>query len=302
MSEYWKSTPKYWCKHCSVYVRDTKLERQNHEATGKHQFALKRFLRDLHRGHEKEEKDKERARREIERLNGVVSGTPSSSSGAGASGGAQPSSSSGASAESQNKKHREQLAALGVAMPDDFRPEMAMAGEWTVTSTKIIEDKPPAADLDETKETTATGVRKREITEEEEEENEAIQKLFKKPRRWGRDTRTAPQEDDAELDALLSGSILTNQGSSRNGEIKAEEADSDVKAELKTEVKAEVKDEDSEPIKQEPDTEPQGLSISTDAEDTKPDPMVKAEVKTENDTGATPIVFKKRKPKGVRQK
>ena len=51
MSEYWKSTPKYWCKHCGIYVRDTKLERTNHEATGKHQGALKRFLRDLHRGH-----------------------------------------------------------------------------------------------------------------------------------------------------------------------------------------------------------------------------------------------------------
>ena len=27
--------PKYWCKHCKTYVRDTKLEKANHEATPK---------------------------------------------------------------------------------------------------------------------------------------------------------------------------------------------------------------------------------------------------------------------------
>ena len=59
MSEYWKSTPKYWCKHCSVYVRDTKLERTNHEATGRHQGAIKRSLRDLHRNAEQQERETE---------------------------------------------------------------------------------------------------------------------------------------------------------------------------------------------------------------------------------------------------
>lgn len=74
MSEYWKSAPKYWCKHCKTYVRDTKLERQNHESTGKHQGAIKRFLRDLHRGHEREDREKQRAKDEVARLNSVTSG------------------------------------------------------------------------------------------------------------------------------------------------------------------------------------------------------------------------------------
>ncbi len=95
MSEYWKSTvstslfhvkfvlilrqPKYWCKHCKTYVRDTKLERTNHDATPKHQGNLKRFLKDLHRGHEKDEKDKERAKAEVARLNGLPVGSGSAS-------------------------------------------------------------------------------------------------------------------------------------------------------------------------------------------------------------------------------
>ncbi|PHH60763.1 hypothetical protein CDD82_2238 [Ophiocordyceps australis] len=109
MSEYWKSTPKYWCKHCSCYVRDTKLERQNHEATARHQGAIKRSLRELHRTHEREERDKERARREIARLNGVVS-----KDGPNASNPAK-SATRATSSETDLKRQRQQLADLGVA-------------------------------------------------------------------------------------------------------------------------------------------------------------------------------------------
>lgn len=298
MSEYWKSTPKYWCKHCQVYVRDTKLEKANHEATAKHQGALKRFLRDLHRGHENEEREKERARREIERLNGVVSGTSSSwpyggqqGSGGGA---ASSSSSSAAPTQAQRKTQREQLAELGVAMPDDFRPEMAMAGEWTVTSTRVVDDAPKRESAEEEKpETRATGVRKRETTEDDKEEEDAVQGLFKKPRRWGRDSRAMPQDEDADLDALLSGSIMAKPA--------AEEALSKEEP-LKDE---DVKDEPTKPedgaVKEEPDTEPSGFTatLKTETIDSKP---VKAEA-PEEEPGPAPVLFKKRKAKtGMRQK
>ncbi|CAH0015129.1 unnamed protein product [Clonostachys rhizophaga] len=291
MAEHWKSTPKYWCKHCSVFVRDTKFERQNHEATAKHQYALKRFLRDLHRDHEKEEREKERARREIARLDGVVSGA-SSSSRPGPRGSSQAGPVSAGSTEAELKKQREQLAELGVAMPDDFRLEMAMAGEWTVTSTRVIEDKP--AEGEDSKDTKATGVRKREVTEEEKEEEEALQSLFKKPRRWGRDSKTVGnQDEDADLDALLSGSILTHQNQNAGGDL-------NVKAEDEApEFKEEVKKEEPDPVKKEPDTEVQGLTMPDDTAEPKLEPQVKKEY---GETGPAPIVFKKRKPKTVRQK
>lgn len=291
MAEHWKSTPKYWCKHCSVFVRDTKFERQNHEATAKHQYALKRFLRDLHRDHEKEEREKERARREIARLDGVVSGA-SSSSRPGPRGSSQAGPAPAGSTEAELKKQREQLAELGVVMPDDFRPEMAMAGEWTVTSTRVIEDKP--AEGEDSKDTKATGVRKREVTEEEKEEEEALQSLFKKPRRWGRDSKTVgSQDEDADLDALLSGSILTHQNQNPG-------ADLNVKAEDGApESKEEVKKEESDPVKKEPDTEVQGFTMPDETTEPKLEPQVKTE---DGETGPAPIVFKKRKPKTARQK
>ncbi|KAK4156587.1 ankyrin repeat-containing domain protein [Chaetomidium leptoderma] len=165
MSEYWKSTPRYWCKHCSTFVRETGLERANHESTAKHQGAIKRSLRDLHRNADQKERDKERAKREVERLNGVVSGSRSGS-GSGSHAprpGTQP---SGAppqkqSAEAERQTQLEQLAELGVNIPTELRGTMAMVGEWTVTSTRVIEKPDEMADSKdlESSEGRATGVK-----------------------------------------------------------------------------------------------------------------------------------------------
>ncbi|KAL9476234.1 hypothetical protein ACSS6W_006075 [Trichoderma asperelloides] len=283
MSEYWKSTPKYWCKHCSVYVRDTKLERANHEATGKHQGALKRSLRDIHRNHEREEREKERARREIDRLNGVVG-----SSSAGPSGSRAPTKEA---TDSQLKSQREQLAALGVSMPSDFRPEMAMPGEWTVTKTTVVEEK-QESDGDIKIEARATGVRKREETEDQKEEEEAMRSLFKKPRRWGRDSKTMPDDEDEGLEALLSTTVPLKAEPAEQVDVVKKEEDGDGGGAADTKL---PKEEDS-PIKADPDAETQDSNQGI-----KKEAIVKAEEEEET-SGITPVVFKKRKPKGIRTK
>ncbi|KAM4063539.1 U1 zinc finger protein [Hirsutella rhossiliensis] len=288
MSEHWKSTPKYWCKHCSCYVRDTKLEKQNHEATARHQGALKRSLRNLHYAHEREERDKARAQQEIARLNGVVS----YSSGARAATNAaliKPA----APTESELKKQREQLAELGVAIPSSFRPEMAIAGEWTVTSSRVVASE---GEEGSTKtETVATGVRKREeATEEHKEEEEVLERLFKKPRRWGRDSKMMAQGEDPELDALLSGTTipLKKRPSDGDGVFKEEKAADDgtqVKREEGQDTRVDGVKADGVPIKQEVDTQAgQGLALGANTAGT--------------DGGTVPVVFKKRKAKGIRTK
>lgn len=316
MAEYWKSTPKYWCKHCSVYVRDTKLERQNHEATAKHQGAVKRALRDLHRGHEREEREKERAKREIERLNGVVSSDGSAStSAAGAGAGAGPSwrtrpgagagagAGSGAGAggpmsETERKRQAEQLASLGVSLPDEFRKDLAMAGDWQVTSTTIVKETPTDASNPGT---SARGVHKRERTDEEIEEEKAIKGLFKKPRRWGRDSRAAAGEGSStDLEALLSGGLVVKK--QEEDTVKKEEEGPD-----STIATAPAKEEQERPlIKQEPSEE--GLTVPTEVA-TNPSP--ESTLKTEDGASAADapgapdiptVTFKKRKPKNIRQK
>lgn len=313
MAEYWKSTPKYWCKHCSVYVRDTKLEKQNHDATAKHQGAVKRALRDLHRGHEREEREKERAKREIERLNGVVSSDGSGSTstanagpssrtrpGAGASAGGGAGG-GGPLSETERKRQAEQLASLGVSLPDEFRKDLAMAGDWQVTSTTIVTDTPADGSNPGT---SARGVHKRERTDEEIEEEKAIKGLFKKPRRWGRDSRTAAGDGgSADLDALLSGGLVVKK--QEEDAVKKEE---DVEPASET---APVKKEEQETslVKEEPSEQgvPALAEVPTDPSPKTETPALKTEdggdtVEPSGAQDVPAVTFKKRKPKNTRQK
>ncbi|KAL2127480.1 hypothetical protein VTI74DRAFT_10672 [Chaetomium olivicolor] len=310
MSEYWKSTNKYWCKHCSVFVRDTKLERANHESTAKHQGAVKRALRDLHRNADQKEREKERARREVERLNGVVSGSSGSSGPSTSRTGEKPRAGAyGAPpqqvSQAERQKQLEQLAELGVNIPTELRGGMAMAGEWTVTSTRVIEDPDQKAEGKDavSAEGRATGVkRERERTEEEKEQEEAIQGLFKKPRKWGVDSKTMPAEEDAELEALLSGPLVKKK--------KEESATPPIKTEEGHEEAAErdgergaaqpAKEASLPPIKKEADEDDDGLETSA----TKEIPPLPSGVEGSDNHAVpgVPVVFKKRKPKNIRQK
>ncbi|KAI1369748.1 hypothetical protein F5Y08DRAFT_620 [Xylaria arbuscula] len=288
MSEYWKSTPKYWCKHCSTYVRDTKLERNNHEATAKHQSALKRFLRDLHRGHENEEREKDRAKREIDRLNGITTSKPSTSTSF-----ASSSATAGVATASQRQQQWEQLAEMGISVPTELRRDMALAGEWSVTSTRVIDDPNPDDEGDSKPanvDAVATGVHKRpkEESDDEKEEVEGIHNLFKKPRRWGRDTRDAP-ENDAELDALLSAPLTKPLKKEEEEEETRESAIKEESPHLK------IKKEESETDEILPAAiPPASEEKSTGAAAVKEEP--------DTQTSEPVVVFKKRKPKNIRQK
>ena len=311
MADYWKSTPKYWCKHCSMYVVDTKVSRTNHDATGKHQSAVKRALRDLHRDHERQEREKERAKREVERLNGLVGESsgqpPSTASKPGFKKAPPPQSQAPQGPPVVARDQLEQLVDLGVSIPDQFRGELAMAGDWTVTETRIIEDPETAKKNGSTR---AVGVRKRPHGDGEDDArpgghsefdkldvDAAVQGLFKKPRTWGRDSRTVPGDSaDGDLDSLL------------NNALKPTTKQEAVHPEIKEEVKQKVKEEDiGEQVKTEAGEE---ADAKTEAVP-EADAMVKPE-----DTGGLDlppaqqgtkpeepaVVFKKRKSKASRQK
>ncbi|KAL8399749.1 hypothetical protein RB594_000236 [Gaeumannomyces avenae] len=313
MSEYWKSTPRYWCKHCSMYVRDTKLDRANHEATGKHRGGVERALRDLHRGHERDEREKERARREIERLNGVVGGGgPSSSDAAGASKprtgppAPQPQpqqQQQGGPAAGLSKEQRqaqlEQLVAMGVSIPDELRADMAMAGDWTVTKVRVVDrDGNGGAGKPATDTAGVRGKRERDKTEDEAEAEEAAEGLFKRPRRWGRgDAKAVGGAEDAELEALLGGDVVvikkTEEDDDEDGKsaIKKEdgggvEREDGAAAAAAASIKKEEQPADVAPVKDEPRDEEGGIGESVPA-----------------DAGVAPaVMFKKRKPKNIRQR
>lgn len=296
MSEYWKSTPKYWCKHCKTFVRDTKLEKANHDATVKHQGNIKRFLRDLHRGHEREERDKDRAKNEVERLNGVVSGVPHGTK----STAPQPfhaihSGSTGREATpAERKAQLARLAEMGVAVPEEYRREVAMAGDWQTLSERPIwghvKKEEGADDFKDFKPDTTlnVGIRKRKLDGEEEDEEAAVTTVRKG---WGSAVRRYPGTADNvdDLDALLNTqpqSELDESGRTRE----SSQSDGDKLHDLKDIQAGEA--EPKHPFVKKEDSEQCDIGSLPNQ-----DNMAAAVVKQEAEEPEPTIVFKKRKAK-----
>lgn len=188
--------------------------------------------------------------------------------------------------EAQRKAQLQQLVDMGVAIPDEFRGEMALAGEWQVTEERIVEvngEKKPDA--------VALGVRKRTVGEEDEEEHEA------KKRRWGSTYKSHPEAvDDGDLDALLSNATSKDKGIKKEEDVVKQEAKSEETSSR----------EGSQPIhsggqsdttgKQEDVKLEPGVEAST-VQDVKP-----ALLAEDTPDPAGGVVFKKRKAKNIRQK
>lgn len=139
----------------------------------------------------------------MERLAKIGGGTAQQASSASTGTTTKPSSAASvrkqatATTAADQKRQWAQLAEMGIQVPEQFRSEMAMAGDWSVVSQK------PATELS-TEECLSTGVKKRkyEGQEEEEEAGETVAR-----RGWGSTTRRYPGKDTTDLDDLLSGTI-----------------------------------------------------------------------------------------------
>lgn len=240
MSEYWKSTPKFWCKFCKTFVRDTTLEKKSHDATPRHQNNIQRSLRELHKGQEREDRDKQRAKDEVARLNGLVGGKSGASGPSAAPQASKPSNHAPRVQEKvtleARKRQMEQLAALGVAIPEEHRKKAAGLGGWTVVSETPIYEKP--VEGEDTKPAVSSfGVRKRKL-DDEEEELAAIQASTSK-RNWGSTLKSYPGSKGAteDLNTLLGGSTTKDevirsedkQSESAAGPVKTEDSTVDLK-------------------------------------------------------------------------
>jgi hypothetical protein len=292
MSEYWKSTPKYWCKHCQTFVTDTLLGRKNHDTTAKHQLAIKRFLRDIHRDNERNQTAAENAKREVARLNALVSGgggtAAASSSTASPVSVAKPEQKKGERwglskrelTEDERKQQMKELEGLGVAMPEQFRGDLALPGEWTVVAVEkpmSVKEKVKRELVEE---------REKELKEEENkrkwdemDEDEKAIKSFKIQER----TYPGAQHNVEDMDVK---SLFAKKGTEKV-EMPAVKEKEGENAKLEAETK----------VKREPVESPPGIAINTKE-------GADATVKTEEDAplAGGGVVFKKRKVKSMRKK
>ncbi|KAI9661481.1 MAG: hypothetical protein M1831_003003 [Alyxoria varia] len=259
MSEYWKSAPRHYCKYCQTYVRDTKTERAQHDATGRHQGAVQRFLRNLHRDNERGERDQQRAKDEVARLNGIVSGAGEGKAGVGSGG-------SSNAAQDRRQQHQQrqlapsdvksnlaQLASMGVAIPEEYRKNMALAGEWSTVAERPIRSdivgikKEDSGDVKYDVDSFSTGVRKRQrLNEDEEDEEEAANVGMagdasgsvgrgawgSKFKSYKAATKNKVDASDMDIAALMGNGVGGNTGDDAEPEVKTEDTGSpDIKKE-----------------------------------------------------------------------
>jgi hypothetical protein len=177
---------------------------------------------------------------------------------------------------------------MGIAVPDEYRGELALAGEWQTVSERVIRTDD---DAEEGKPGSSIGVRKRKM-EGDEEEQEARQEAERfVSQGWGSRTRQYPgAQSDADLDALLDSTkdvkkvkLLTPDEQSKEKASKggATPSDDTEQAAAPESELPSVKSEDKEAA--------QLATTDTPA------------VKQEEEAAPTGVVFKKRKPKVLRK-
>lgn len=170
-----------------------------------------------------------------------------------------------------------QLADMGIAIPEEFRPEMALTGEWQTVSQRVIgEDEGDAPDK-----SISVGVRKRKHEGDEEDEDQETKMFVSKG--WGSRIREYPgaQQEEEDLDALLES---TKDITKPKPTASAKESSEDPEAPIKRE------DGEADPSSQLKKEEPSAV-------DQEPAPPVKSGA----DEVAPGVVFKKRKAKAMRK-
>ncbi|KAJ5388327.1 hypothetical protein N7509_010868 [Penicillium cosmopolitanum] len=289
MAEYWKSAPRHWCKQCKIFIRDTPFEKTQHEASPKHQGSLKRFLRDIHKNNEIQQRDSQRARSEVERLRQAVGGGSSTAKDATPTHTAPPApkpSDRSASIEDR-KKQMSQLAEMGVSIPQEYRADMSLVGEWqTLSETNVAAEGLEGASK-------SIGVRKRKH-EGDEEEGEVDEHAPGKTTSlgWGSKLRTYPGEQDGEDDDL--DALLSSNKELKKPKITSADAESEEKK-LKPPALVKQEDEVSESAAPEADKSSDAKTETPGVDSVAPkDERPPAEE-------ATGFSFKKRKPKVMRK-
>jgi hypothetical protein len=165
------------------------------------------------------------------------------------------------------KKQWEQLAAMGVALPEEARSDMGMAGDWKVVTKQVVGEVDANGDFKEKQ--LNKGVHKRKL-DEHEEESAAAGEIITKRKGWGHTYKAFPGSKGADDDIE---SLFTT----KKPEVKVEEPL----------VKAE------DPVKDEEETA--ALHDIPTAEEAEAQ-AAEATIKREEDApAATAVVFKKRK-------
>lgn len=276
-----------------MFVVDTPVSKKNHDASLKHQGSLKRFLRDLHRTNEKEQSAAAAAKREVARLNSIVgskggsSGASSSTSVASSSIYAPPPAPRGTN-EEERKRQLKELEALGVALPDEARRELAMVGDWTETA--VVQGEREMTGKEKVQVELAKQQKRKFEEEEKERKWNAMDEDERAMRGFSIQTKTYPGQG-GELGEEFVPIVFKGKGKMTENKAAGEAV---VKEEEASEIKVKHEEDAGEVPAIKEEVEAAGIDIKTEGG---------VEVKKEeSESIGDGLVFKKRKVKNIRKR
>jgi hypothetical protein len=176
---------------------------------------------------------------------------------------------------------------MGVAVPEEYRRDMALAGSWETISERRL--TPAEGGKEDAK--LNIGVRKRKLENNEDEEE--AQLLAKTTHRgWGNTTLSYPgaADEDDDLDALLSKTtaVKKTDDSKFKSEVVAQKAEAEDEADSKSAIKVEA---DLDSVTTMKKGEPEAIDS----------PQIPPVPGSHNSEGLPGVVFKKRKNKAAKQ-
>ena len=187
------------------------------------------------------------------------------------------------------------LAEMGISIPEEYRREMAMAGEWQTTSERLIYDtvKTEEENKDVKPSGLNIGVRKRKV-EGPEEEEESEERVIRKA--WGSKTRTYPSADSGrDLDELLNSTSILSKSKDSVEEAVATAEPLVFPANQPTTLTGTAVISSQPRIKRKSSGEAIGMISNND-------PSTEISVKREDEIPDEGVFFKKRKSRPIRQK
>jgi hypothetical protein len=269
-------------------VKDTPLEKRNHEASIQHQNNIQKSLRNLHKNHDREEREKQRAKDEVARLKGEI--PPSRAAAPIAAAPIGPS----LTADQQRKAHAEQLAGLGVVLSGQLKEQVTGIGEFKVVHEREIHNggKPTTTTVSRSlaeilaeerlgevaHEDGPDDHRKRKVEDDKDDgDDPRDEEAGPKRRAWGSNVKAYPGHDKddgtGDLDSLLNGVTATKKAAPPKKE--------------KPDTQVAIKDEE-------------GLAVPENSASINEKSSAILHVKKEPDAAEIPqsaVVFKKRKIK-----
>ena len=189
---------------------------------------------------------------------------------------------------------------MGVAIPDDFRKEMAMAGDWqTLSETPVYKTNfKREEDVDVKSDTLSTGVRKRRY-EGQEEYDEASEPAVRKA--WGSTFRTyaeAGETGDDDLGSLLANTTTKAKKRGEMGDITERSQASNPEGISRIGKQSQPDHLLSEGPSIKRENSGGGTRIVLNSSETNNTTLA---IKQEDDPPAPAVVFKKRKVRAMRQ-